>query len=60
MLQEGKAHAAPRIWADEEEKEQMMECHAASIEFMKKELGKLELRKRGRALDVASGAGKLT
>ncbi len=38
----------------------MTECHEASIKFMNMELGKLAHRKLGRALDVASGDGRLT
>ena len=48
-----------RVWADEEEREEMKVCHARCIEVLKKLLGPITHRSFFRALDVAGGRGRL-
>ena len=48
-----------RIWADEDEKNEMQLCHSRSIEILKRFLGSISPRSLFRAIDVAGGDGRL-
>ena len=48
-----------RIFADEEEVEEMKQCHPRSIEILKRFLASIHGRSLFRALDVAGGDGRL-
>ena len=49
-----------RVYADEEEKIEMDDCHVPSIEQFKLLLSKVGSHGEGRALEVACGDGRLT
>lgn len=48
-----------RIWADEEERQEMELCHPRSVEILKQFVGSVVPRSLFRALDVAGGNGRL-
>ena len=49
-----------RIYADKQEKRNMVLCHEKSIELMEKEMGQLKQLNKCWAHDVACGDGRVT
>ena len=49
-----------QIWADEDERKKMRECHKRSLEILRTFLSCIGRQHKLRALDVAGGDGRLT